>query len=180
MWYPCCSQSRWATWGDLKKIIIIFLYFNFAQLIALREDFELCSEVGEIWPLLQALEKVFCWKSKSWVLNAIQIGQLAKSLTAVDKFYPDAAAQLLNHNKVEYISPPPPNIFPILFQIYFASSYKNIFRLLLQIYFASSTKYISPPPTRIYSPPPSKVEIWIFKHSRDGLKIRLGPEIFWH
>ena len=28
--------------------------------------------------------------------------------------------------------------------------------------------------------PSFKVEIWIFKHSGDGLEIRLGLEIFWH
>ena len=143
MWYPCCSQSRWATWGDLKKIIIIFLYFNFAQLIALREDFELCSEVGEIWPLLQALEKSFFagnlnlefwmrfrlgnWQSH-WLLSTSSTPMLLLNFWITIKW----------------------NIFPLPLQIYFPSSSKYILPPPTRIYFASSSKYISPPPPNIF------------------------------
>ena len=164
----------------------------FSQLIALKEDFELCSEVGEIWPSLQ-----------TWKKNLLEISILSfecdsdwaigKSDWLLSISY--ALMMLLN-----FWIPIKWNIFPLLLLIYFASSSKNIFPLLLllqeyisppppNMFFLLLLEYILPPRTKIYfsssykkyiSPSHCKVEIWIFKHSRDGLKIRLGPEISWH
>ena len=58
----------------------------FSQRIAFKEDFELCSEVGKMCHFFE-LEKVFLPELSFECDSDFQIGQLAKSLTAVDKFW---------------------------------------------------------------------------------------------
>ena len=150
--YPCCSQSEWEVqvkaefkppiW-TIWKNIKIFLFSNTFPTHCIERRFWIVQWSWRDLAISSNLKKFFCWKSQSWVLNAIQIGQLAKSLNAVCKFCPDDAAQLLNHNKVEYIFPPTPDIVRLLFQEYMLPHTPNIFCLLLK-------EYISSPPPNIF------------------------------